>query len=45
MAASTMLSSLLFTGCSSTSALKEDEQLFAGDGVCPGIRSYGCLYG
>ena len=25
-----MLSSLLFTGCSSTSALKEDEQLFAG---------------
>ena len=30
MAASTMLSSLLFTGCSSTSALKEDEQLFAG---------------
>ena len=29
MAASTMLSSLLFTGCSSTSALKEDEQLFA----------------
>lgn len=27
MAASTMLSSLLFTGCSSTSALKEGEQL------------------
>ena len=25
-----MLSSLLFTGCSSTSALKEGEQLFAG---------------
>ena len=30
MAASTMLSSLLFTGCSSTSAMKEDEQIFAG---------------
>ena len=30
IAASVMLTSFLFTGCSSTSALKEGEQLFAG---------------